>query len=184
MADRVQLSKFLSLLLRHRADHWGLDLDEEGFIDLSAVWAIVSQRYPGRYDDADLHAVLAGDTDGKRRFEVVDGRIRALYGHSKVRRITYPPVEPPEVLYHGTNQDALVAIRRQGLLPMKRQYVHLSTTVERASTVALRRTAKPLILTIRAGEAFRAGIEFYHPEPLHYLAWSIPAGFIDLSGEP
>lgn len=180
MADRRRLSKFLSLILRHRAQDFGLTLDLQGFAEFDAVRAVVNQRSTEAYSEEDWQAVLDGLTDGKKRFEVVDGKIRALYGHSKVGPVEYPPVEPPAILYHGTNSQALESIRRQGLQAMKRQYVHLSRTVERAIKVGSRRTEQVILLEIRASEAYRSGITFYNPEPEHFLAKAIPADFIDI----
>lgn len=181
MADRKRLSKFLALILRHRAQDFGLTLDSQGFADFAAVREIVNQRLSHSYSDEDWRAVLDGQTDGKKRFEVVGNRIRALYGHSKVRPIEYPTVEvePPGILYHGTHPQALKSIRLQGLRSMKRQYVHLSTTIERAMKVGSRRTEQVILLKIKASEAHRSGIAFYHPEPEHFLAKSIPPEFID-----
>jgi putative RNA 2'-phosphotransferase len=86
---------------------------------------------------------------------------------------------PPPLLYHGTTGRALAGIRRHGLRPMRRQYVHLSTSVERASTVGGRRTRQPVVLVIRAEAAHAAGIVFHSPEPRHYLAAAIPPEFVD-----
>jgi len=123
--------------------------------------------------------VLDGQTDGKKRFEVTGERIRALYGHSKVRPIEYPPVEPPPILYHGTHPQALKPIRSQGLQSMKRQYVHLSKTIDRAIKVGSRRTEQVILLKIRASDAYHSGISFYNPEPEHFLAKNIPVDFIE-----
>jgi len=179
MANRVRLSKFLSVILRHRAQDFGLTLDSQGFADFDAVREIVRQRSADHYSDEDWQDVLDRQTDGKKRFEALDGRIRALYGHSKVSPIAYQPVEPPPILYHGTNSRALESIRRQGLQPMKRQFVHLSITVERAEKVGRRRTEQVIILKIRSTDAHRSGISFYNPEPEHFLAKAIPPSFID-----
>ena len=179
MADRRRLSKFLSLILRHRAQDFGVTLDSRGFADFNTVREVVSQHSKDTYSEDDWKAVLDGQTDGKKRFEVVAGRLRALYGHSKVRPIEYPAVAPPDILYHGTHSGALKSIRRNGLQPMKRQYVHLSTTVERAIKVGSRRTKQVTLLKIRALEAHQLGISFYHPEPEHFLAKTIPPNFID-----
>jgi putative RNA 2'-phosphotransferase len=181
MADRRRLSKFLALILRHRAQDFGLRLDSQGFADFDAVRDVVCQHSKEKYSAEDWQAVLDGQTDGKRRFEMVAGKIRALYGHSKVGPVEYPPVEPPSILYHGTNSKALEAIRRQGLQSMKRQYVHLSRTVERAIKVGSRRTEQVLLLKIRASDAYRSGISFYNPDPEHFLAKAIPPDFIDFS---
>ena len=179
MANRVRLSKFLSVILRHRAGDFGLVLDSQGFADFDTVREIVRQRSTDQYSEEDWQVVVDGQTDGKKRFEVIDGRIRALYGHSKVSPIEYQPVEPPLILYHGTNARALESIRRQGLQPMKRQFVHLSTTVERAETVGGRRTEDVILLKIKSADAHRSGILFYNPEPEHFLVKAIPPNFID-----
>lgn len=179
MANRVRLSKFLSVILRHRAQDFGLALDAQGFADFETVRQVVRQRSTDQYSDEDWGAVLDGQTDGKKRFEVVNGQIRALYGHSKVPPIEYQSVEPPPVLYHGTNSRALDSIRRHGLRPMKRQYVHLSTTVERAEKVGMRRTEQVILLEIRATDAHGSGVSFYNPEPEHFLVKAVPPNFID-----
>ena len=179
MADRRRLSKFLALILRHRAQDFGLRLDSRGFADFDNVREVVNQHSTDEYSDEDWQAVLDDQTDGKRRFEVIDGRIRARYGHSKVRPVEYPSVEPPPTLYHGTNQQALESIRQQGLQSMKRQYVHLFRTVERAIQVGSRRTEQVILLKIRASDAYQSGILFYNPDPEHFLAKAVPPDFID-----
>src|SRR5262249_51785533 len=140
----------------------------------------INKRFPGKYTYKDLLQVVEGDSDGKKRYEMVDGRIRALFGHSEgVREVTYTPAVPPEILYHGTTHDALSLIRQEGLKAMRRQYVHFTINTQRASKVAARHGDAPLILSIRAGDAHRAGIVFYHPEEEHYLSETLPPEFID-----
>lgn len=179
MADLTRLSKFLSLLLRHQADQFGLELDAHGFVAVDEVWIQVTKRYPGRYQYSDLLKVVDGDATGKKRYELVHGRIRALYGHSAVRPITYEPVEPPALLYHGTSAQALTSIRAAGLQRQSRQYVHLTTRRDRATQVGSRHGGQTIILTVHAAEAYQSGVQFYHPETDHYLAEDIPAAFID-----
>lgn len=183
MPNLTRLSKFISVILRHRANDFGLHLDEKGFVDFDALKKVVVEKSTDAYTDEDWRKVLNGELDGKKRFEVMDGRIRALYGHSKVEHVTYEPVCPPEVLYHGTTPQAEKSIRRDGLRSMKRQYVHLSANTERALNVGGRRTDDVRLLTVRAIEANQAGIEFYSPEPEHYLAQNIPPQFIDFPKE-
>lgn len=177
--DWVRLSKFLAVMLRHEAEKFDLTLDAEGFTSIDAVWKQIHKRYPGQYTDADLQKVVEGDTDGKKRYEIRDGRIRALYGHSDVTDITYPPAEPPPILYHGTTTRALESIRKTGLQAQARQYVHLANDLGRARKTAARHQGKPIILRVRALEAHQAGVVFHNPEPEHFLARSIPPEFID-----
>jgi putative RNA 2'-phosphotransferase len=178
MANLKRLSKFLAVILRHRAGDFGLTLDQDGFTDLESVLIMIEKRYPGQYSAEDLLAVVQGHEHGKKRYEIRDGRIRALFGHSDVTPVTYPPVEPPEILYHGTTPEALESIRASGLKAMSSQYVHLGTSTERATRVAARHTGTPVILRIRAGNAHCAGIVFYSPESEHYLARTVPPKFI------
>lgn len=175
----VRLSKFMSLILRHRARDFGLAPDPEGFVPLDALLAVLQTRSDPQITRAYILAVVASSEP--KRFEGSGERgIRATYGHSRknVAAVNYAAVEPPPVLYHGTRSSALNEIRRRGLKPMQRQYVHLSTTVERARRVASRRTHQPVILVIRAEAAARSGIVFHSPEPHHYLVRELAPDFI------
>lgn len=178
MSYPTSLSKFLSRLLRHDPGRYGIELDAEGYADLDAVLLVIESRFRGQYTDADLMAVVAGDETGKKRFEIDSGYIRALYGHSLPQKITYPPAEPPDRLYHGTVRSALPSILEHGLLPGGRQYVHLTTNRAIAEAVGRRHGRDFLLLTIRAGEASRAGVVFFHPEAEHYLAEAVPAQYL------
>jgi len=178
----VKLSKFLALILRHQPERFALEVDEEGWASLTEVMEILKGlpnfRWANRSDV--MEVVEEGTGDGKKRFEVKDGRIRAIYGHSFDRPIHYEPVRPPARLYHGTSPDALEGILQEGLRPMERQYVHLSPDPETAIQVGSRHAARPVIITVRAAEAHDAGVAFYHPEDAIYLARRIPPRFLDL----
>jgi putative RNA 2'-phosphotransferase len=184
MANLQRLSTLLALMLRHKAHEFGLTLDSEGFTDTDAVWAQIEQRYPGMYSRDDLLSIVAGDETGKRRYEIVGTRIRALFGHGAVTPVSYPAAEPPDKLYHGTTQAALDSICKQGLQAGKRQYVHLTSSERRARTVAGRHSRAIVVLTIRAAEAHRAGVVFHQPEAEHWLVRALPPEFIDLPTPP
>jgi putative RNA 2'-phosphotransferase len=183
MADLVRLSKFLAVMLRHRPEEFGLTLDEEGFAPTDVVWAEVNKRYPGKFNYDDLLRVVEGDQDSKKRYEIRGRQIRAMYGHSDVRPITYTPAEPPEILYHGTNAAAVKIIRQEGLTSQARQYVHLTINTQRAQKVGERHAGDTILLSVRAGEAHRNGVTFYHAEAEHYLAVAIPPQYIDFPPE-
>lgn len=177
-----KLSRFLSLLLRHRPARFPLKLDDQGYANLSDVMRILHGLPNFRWVTmSDIEKVVEGT--GRRRFETIQGadgkqRIRALYGHSAVCP-EYEPVTPPSVLYHGTTPNAVEAIRSQGLRPMGLQYVHLAATVELARSIALRRTSQPVILRVDASAAHAHGVRFYNPGPDIYLSESIPPAFIE-----
>ena len=102
-------------------------------------------------DEDDLELVVIQNDKNRFEWDRQNGRIRARQGHSVPVDLGLQPVIPPEVLYHGTTEEALDQIFREGLLPMRRQAVHLSRTVEVALDVAGRRgRGQAVILAINA----------------------------------
>jgi putative RNA 2'-phosphotransferase len=178
--DQHRLSKLMSLILRHQPDPFGLALDEQGWTPLAGLLAAIQRRreWRGTTEEAIREVVATSD---KQRFEIEGDRIRARYGHSVEQRVHYPEVEPPELLYHGTSPQSLPAIRSEGLRSMRRQYVHLSTEVEQALAVGRRHSPGPVLLVIRARDAWQAGVRFYQPEARLYVAESVPDAFIELA---
>jgi putative RNA 2'-phosphotransferase len=172
----VRLSKFLSLALRHRACDFGLTPDAQGFVPFDALLALIQTKMDAGVARGEI--VALAESGQPRRFELRGDLIRATYGHSRVD-VEYPRVAPPEILYHGTHPGALASIRKDGLRAMKRQYVHLSTTMKRAREVASRRTREPVILSVRALDAHLADVVFHSPEPQHFLARTIAPQFIE-----
>ncbi len=107
----------------------------------------------------------------------VDGpRIRARYGHS-FGRVTYPEGTPPSVLYHGTSRHAMPSIEEHGLLPMGREYVHLSAETQFAA-LAGRRKGKLVMLRLDTAAAAQAGVVFYDAGSGVWLAERIPPGLM------
>jgi putative RNA 2'-phosphotransferase len=178
-AEHKKLSKLMSLILRHEPQKWGLTLDENGFVPLNALLQSMQRARP-HVTEALLRQVVR-DSD-KQRYEIVEKptpQIRARYGHSVQEAVSYEPVEPPQVLFHGTSRRALEAIRVEGLRSMKRQYVHLSNEHEQAQIVGARHDSQPIMLSVRAHEAWQNGVRFYNPEPRIWLADEVPAEYID-----
>ncbi|GCE11322.1 RNA 2'-phosphotransferase [Tengunoibacter tsumagoiensis] len=176
--DLKSLSKTMAYALRHQPVQFGLTLDEEGWVEVSTLLeALRKQRSAWRLlQTTDLERVIA-ESD-KKRYEIREGRIRAYYGHSIEQKMQHEPVEPPVILYHGTTPEAAPSIRRQGLKPMQRQYVHLATDIETARQVALRRTHKPVIIRVEAQQAYRQGIAFYSGNDDIWLAEPISVDFL------
>ncbi len=181
----VKLSKFLSLILRHQPERFGLKLDEEGWASLPEVMEILrglpNFRWATRADVLEL--VEKGSGDDKRRFEVAGERIRARYGHTIALKTESPTCTPPSCLYHGTSPRALKHIRKEGLRPMRRQYVHLSADPETAARVGARHASNPVVLTVRAAEAAAAGISFYKVDESIYLSKAIPPEFLEFPSQ-
>jgi putative RNA 2'-phosphotransferase len=176
-----RLSKLLSLMLRHEPKQFGLTLDENGFAPLNDVLKAVQSRKPwGNATLADIRYVVRNSD--KQRYEIEGDQIRARYGHSVAQKIEHEPVEPPEILYHGTSPNALEAIKSDGLKSMKRQYVHLSIEPEQARVVGSRHHPRPVILKVRAHDAWQNGVKFYQPEERLFLADEVPPEFLTTDG--
>jgi putative RNA 2'-phosphotransferase len=165
--ELVRLSKTVSHALRHAPWQYELELDAEGWVTVDALLAALRERRPA-------WELLRAE----HLAEMVDGRIRALYGHSLPDRLAKTPAEPPEILYHGTSALALDAIRAEGLKPMSRQYVHLSTDEATAIQVARRKRGESAILRVKAGEAYRQGQAFYIGNERVWLADGVPPTYL------
>lgn len=176
-----QLSKLLSLMLRHEPEKFHLTLDEHGFAPLADVLSAVQRRIGSYVTEEQIREVVKNSD--KQRFEIEGENIRARYGHSVEGKVEHEPVEPPEILYHGTSPNALAAIRQDGLRSMKRQYVHLSIEPQQARMVGLRHHPRPVILRVKAREAWQSGMKFYQPETRLFLADEVPGEFIEVPDE-
>lgn len=178
--DYVKLSKEMSYALRHAPWEYELELDEEGFASIDQLLAAINEGgdYGCEVTISDLREVI--NRSDKKRHEVVDDRIRALYGHTVPKRIEKKAAEPPATLYHGTSRQAAEIILAEGLKPMSRQYVHLSLDVETAQKVGERRDFNPVILVIDSNAAFGDGIPFYIGNDKVWLADEVPARFIEI----
>mgnify|MGYP005982995787 CR=1 FL=1 len=155
----MQLSKTISYALRHKPQEFGLVLDDEGFVELDRLISQLGNRGYSEVTEEILLSLL--DRSDKRRWEITDGKIRAVYGHSTKEKIKKEPTTPPEFLYHGTAHRFLSSILEEGLRPKGRQYVHLSQDVDTAVIVGKRRDSQPVILRVRALQACQEGVRFY-----------------------
>ncbi len=114
----------------------------------------------------------------KKRHEMYNGKIRALYGHSTSQKIVKAAKIPPDVLYQGTPKYFIESIREKGLIPKSRQYVHLSSDIETAIQVGKRRAENLILLKINAKQASIDGVKFYNENDTIWLVDSIDPKYI------
>ncbi len=176
--DLTAISRTLAHALRHEPWLYELELDAEGWTLLEAALAALRAERPEWHDlaAADVAEVIRSST--KKRYEMADGRIRALYGHSVPVKLARTAAPPPDHLFHGTSPGALAAIRQAGLQPMARQYVHLSPGRADAVAVGRRKHPQPVILLVDAAAAAKAGFPFYAGNDKVWLADTVPWRFI------
>ncbi len=176
--DLTSLSRTVSHALRHAPWLYELELDDEGWTPVEAVLSALRSERPEwrRLSADDLARMIA--VSAKRRHEIREDRIRALYGHSLADRLKKTPATPPEVLFHGTSPEVWPRIQSSGLLPMQRQYVHLSTDVATALEVGRRKSRTPVLLRVLARQAAAEDVRFYEGNETVWLADSVPAEYL------
>ncbi len=178
--DYVKLSKEISYALRHAPGEYELELDENGYVSVEQFLHVLnlSNEYGRDITKEDLEYIITNFD--KKRHEIVGDKIRALYGHSVSAKIEKTPKIPPDVLYHGTAKSFLDSIMKEGLLPMGRQYVHLSIDTDMATLVGKRRDIDPILLQIDAKAASDDGIIFYVGNDKVWLCDTIPSKYISI----
>lgn len=181
--DYIKLSKEISYALRHAPWEYELELDENGFVSIDQLLHSInlSKEHERDVTKKDLEYIIANSD--KKRHEIVGDKIRALYGHSIPVKIEKTPAIPPDILYHGTAKRFLDSIMKDGLLTMKRQYVHLSVDIDTATLVGKRRDPNPIILEIDAKAATNDGIIFYIGNDKVWLCDKMPAKYIKIVKE-
>ncbi|WP_298313093.1 RNA 2'-phosphotransferase [uncultured Aquimarina sp.] len=172
-----QISKFLSLILRHNPGKIGLKLDENGWADVGELIS-KANKHRNQLNTETLEEVVATNDKKRFAFNEDETKIRANQGHSIKVDLEYTPIQPPEFLYHGTVGKFREDIRRKGLLKMSRHHVHLSEELETAMKVGSRRGV-PIILTVRSGDMHRDGIEFYQSDNGVWLTDSVATEYIE-----
>lgn len=177
MNDLKHISKFLSLVLRHKPEVIGITMDDEGWVDVKELLEKCSAKK--RYINLQLLQEVVNTNDKKRfAFNHDHTKIRASQGHTVEVDLKLEPVEPLEYLYHGTVAKFVDAIKEQGLQRMDRMHVHLSKDLETAVKVGSRR-GKPVILKVKAAEMHRAGHAFYVSTNGVWLCEAVPAQYIE-----
>lgn len=171
------LSKEVSYALRHAPWEYELEMDDEGWVPVNQLLDALHRDEKWKEVKGDDLAKMVEESE-KKRHEIRNGKIRAYYGHSIPLKISKELKRPPNVLYHGTARRFLQSIKKYGLLPQSRQYVHLSQDIETAQSVGKRHDDKPCILVIDAKRAWKDGINFYLGNEKVWLADQIPSNYI------
>lgn len=174
--NKVAVSKFLSFILRHGCEKYGLSLDKYGFADFESVLKILKDRF-AEIEKEDLNYIV--ENDPKMRFQIKDGKVRARYGHSVDVEPLEEFCEVGDVLFHGTSPASLDSILKEGLKPQGRKFVHLSLNVKDALEVGRRKDPQPVILKIDVKKAKDRGLLFWK-EGSVVLMKEVPAKYISI----
>ena len=169
------VSKFISLILRHRPETIGISLDEHGWADVGELIEGVSKTHC--LDMETLEDIVKNDSKQRYSFSEDKRLIRANQGHSIPVDVVLKQTAPPDILFHGTGKKSLRSIEKEGLLPMSRLYVHLSKDVKTAKTVGSRH-GTPIVYKVRAGAMARDGYKFYLSANGVWLTKRVPVEYL------
>lgn len=171
-----RLSKFLSMILRHRPEVIGITLDEHGWASVDELINGINQTEA--FSLATLEKIVESDAKQRYSFSPDKTLIRANQGHSIPVDVELEKKTPPETLFHGTGEKAVPKILQEGLLPMERLYVHLSTDKETAISVG-KRHGKPVIFKINTKKMEEEGYDFFQSVNGVWLTKAVPVKFLE-----
>ena len=174
MKDK-QISKYISLILRHKPEVIGITLDEHGWADVNEL--IRGIRKSTDFDMQRLEKIVAEDE--KQRYSFNDDKtlIRANQRHSVPVDVELEQKEPPAILWHGTGEKYTISIDEIGLIPKSRLYVHLSLDQQTAKKVGARH-GKPVVYQIDAEAMSRAGYDFFLSANGIWLTKAVPTQYL------
>ncbi len=174
-----ELSKFISLILRHKPSAANIELDEHGWANVEELIAGINQVDANNDINMEkLEEIVR--TDNKQRYSFNEDKtlIRANQGHSIPVDVELPEVEPPEYLWHGTATKYMESIDKEGLVPKSRLYVHLSGDEETATKVG-KRHGKLLMYKVLSGKMAEDGYKFYRSVNGVWLTKEVPAEYLE-----
>lgn len=158
--QKKNMSKFISLILRHKPESIGITLDEHGWADVGELIAGINSTPGNEIDIETLEEIVRSDEKQRYSFNDDHSLIRANQGHSIAVDVELEEKTPPDVLWHGTGEKYVPSIDVQGLIPKSRLYVHLSKDTETARKVGSRH-GRPVIYSVDCRKMSEDGYKFY-----------------------
>lgn len=169
------LSKYMSLILRHKPEVIGISLDEHGWAEVDELIAGIAETREFNRDI--LEEIVRTDEKQRYSFDETGELIRANQGHSIPVDVELDEVEPPAELWHGTGEKFVNSIDVQGLIRKSRLYVHLSWDKDTALKVG-RRHGRPVLYIVKAGDMYRDGYKFFLSRNKVWLTKEVPAKYL------
>ncbi len=176
MTDK-DLSKFISLVLRHKPQTIGIELDAAGWTDVAVLIQKMNEKGK-KIDMPRLEKIVAESDKQRYAFNADKTQIRANQGHSINVELGLEPANPPAILYHGTSRVFEDSIMQKGLIKGSRHHVHLSKDTETAIKVGQRRDKQCIIFEIDTQKMLEEGHLFYVSENGVWLTDFVPAKFL------
>lgn len=170
------ISRYISLILRHKPEVIGITLDEHGWADVDALIQGIRETKEPAFSRELLDEIVRTDSKQRYAYNEEHTLIRASQGHSIPVDVELTQAMPPELLWHGTGEKYTASIEKTGLIPKSRLYVHLSKDMDTAIAVG-KRHGKPVVYQVATGRMARAGYVFYLSANGVWLTKEVPVDF-------
>ena len=171
------LAKMLAYILGHHPDEFGLVLDADGFVTLKQLQqALIFEPGWGFVRRHHLDQVVS--LLQPPAFEVAEEKIRCLQPGPLPGRRTGE--SPPALLYLAIPPKAHERVWQEGLKAPSGQELLLARSKGAALKLGKRRAPAPILVTIQAQAAAKAGSEFAGYGEELFLAQSISRDFLQL----
>ena len=183
---QVQLSKYLSFVLRHGAEKEGIAIRKDGFC---LVHDILAKPKAKKFSLNHIKQVV--DCNDKKRFELkeIEGvlMIRAVQGHSLKEVKTEDLLEPIKnpfqyaEIVHGTYHEPMPFIMKGGLNKMARNHVHLAIgTPGKTGVISGMRASCQVVIELNMTKAMHGPdkIPFFVSKNSVILSEGLPDGSI------
>ena len=170
-----KISKYFSFILRHKPESIGLNLDSEG-------WANITELIDKTNDfelTKDIIDIVV-ETNDKQRFKLNSNKekIKANQGHSISINLNLEAIEPPSFLFHGTAERFIESINFSGLKKQNRHHVHLTESISVAKSVGCR-YGQLVLLKVNTKNMYDEGFSFFRTTNNVWLVEEVPSKYIN-----
>ncbi len=173
--DLQKLAKVLSYVLGVRPDEFALLPQPDGFVSIKElIQAMREEEEWSHISEVHLRELIHGGYRGQ--FELSQGKIRTT--QATINFVPEPTDSPPPRLFCGVRRRAHWAISQRGLKPFKDGWVVLARTKELAVRMGKRRDPEPLVVEVKAQEAWGRGIRFFSTQGELFVSKEIPPQFL------
>ncbi len=180
--QKVNISKFMSGLLRHFPEEYDLNYTGNGWFCLTEVIDCINNEKNTNMTLEDIQSIINESSKNRYEIDIDKNIIRASYGHSiDITMEPYNTNDIPTHLYHGTAQSNLNSIMDSGLIPQNRNKVHLTDSKSEAKKVAKRHSKVIKIFKINTEELISDGFEIANPNnDSVYTVSNVPSKYLTI----
>jgi 2'-phosphotransferase len=166
-------SKWLSMLLRHKANEFGISMSEDGYVLVTDVVRAAPPHIKPFLEIETLRQLVA--SNAKQRFQLDESdpehiRIRATQGHSiktvESAKLCLPidaehKMAQSDTIVHGTTLKNWNSIRTAGLARRGRNQIHFAASDDLGRIKSGFRASSEVLIYINIRKAIQDGIPFW-----------------------